>query len=512
MHRAKSQWKQFVKPVATWVLLAFLFSIAYTQSPLFTSNQNQYFLHGLARAGFGNLQNDWLTNTLDPTPLFSLVTEWSYRIFKIPAIFYIIYTIFMGVYLYSLLMIGDAVFKLRRSRLLTLLYLAILIIMHSAVIRLALSRLLGTQWAYVLEAGVAGQRLLGPVFQPSTFGVLLLLSVALFLRQKPLAAILCATLAASFHPTYLLSAGVLTLSYLIVLWIEKTPPKRILGLGAVALLTVTPILIYVYASFGVVRPDISARAQAILVNFRIPHHAIPARWFGADVVFQLGWIATGLYLARRSRLLVITGISALVALVLTLTQIATGSNTLALLFPWRISTYLVPISTALVLGCLLDWTDRRYPQLMQAHRKWLTGIAATGVLLAMIAGIYRSVLDFQRRATAVERPVLEFVSRQVTAQDVYLIPIQMQDFRLATGAAAYIEFKSIPYRDEDVIQWRRRVLLANQFYNRKDCNALKKIQMQGVTHVVIPADRSNFVCTGWQQLYQDEKYLVYRLP
>lgn len=494
------------------MLLAFLFSLAYTQSPLFTSNQNQYFLHGLARAGFGHLQHDWLVNTQDPTPLFSLLVEWVYRIFQLPAVFYLCYVVLMGVYLFSLLLIGDALFNLRRSRLLSLLFLASLIVLHSAALRLALSRTLGVQWAYVLEAGVAGQRLLGLVFQPSTFGVLLLLSIAFFLRQKPLAAILCATVTASFHPTYLLSAAVLSLAYLIVLWKEKTPLMRLAGLGAVALISVAPILIYVYSNFGVAQPDISARAQSVLVTFRIPHHAIPARWFGGDVVFQLGLIATGLYLARRSRLFMVTGISALVTLIFTLIQIATGSNTLALIFPWRISTYLVPISTALVLGCMLDWIDRRYPQLMQERRNWLIGIAAAGVLLAVIAGIYRMVLDFQLKATAAERPMLEFVSGQATNQDVYLIPIQMQDFRLATGAAAYIEFKSIPYRDEDVIQWRRRVLLANQFYNRKDCTALQKIQSQGVTHVVMPVERSGFDCAGWQELYQDAAYLVYRLP
>ena len=240
------------------MLLAFLFSLAYTQSPLFTSNQNQYFLHGLARAGFGHLQHDWLVNTQDPTPLFSLLVEWVYRIFQLPAVFYISYVVLMGVYLFSLLLIGDALFNLRRSRLLSLLFLASLIVLHSAVLRLALSRTLGVQWAYLLEAGVAGQRLLGLVFQPSTFGVLLLLSIALFLRQKPLAAILCATVTASFHPTYLLSAAVLTLAYLIVLWIEKTPLMRLAGLGAVALISVAPILIYVYSNFGVAQPDISA--------------------------------------------------------------------------------------------------------------------------------------------------------------------------------------------------------------------------------------------------------------
>ena len=42
------------------ICLAIAFNLAYTQSPLFTSNQNQYFLHGMALAGYGNLDEDWL--------------------------------------------------------------------------------------------------------------------------------------------------------------------------------------------------------------------------------------------------------------------------------------------------------------------------------------------------------------------------------------------------------------------------------------------------------------------
>src|SRR5207237_9961378 len=48
-----------------------LFAVAYAEAPLYYSNQNQYFLHGLADAGYGSLDQDWLANTHDPTPVFS---------------------------------------------------------------------------------------------------------------------------------------------------------------------------------------------------------------------------------------------------------------------------------------------------------------------------------------------------------------------------------------------------------------------------------------------------------
>ena len=91
-----------------------------------------------------------------------------------------------------------------------------MIVVHAAGLRFAFSRFIGINWAYVLEDGVADQRMLGPVFQPSTFGVLLVLSVFLFLDRKPLFAGLCAALAAIVHPTYLLASGMLTASYMLV--------------------------------------------------------------------------------------------------------------------------------------------------------------------------------------------------------------------------------------------------------------------------------------------------------
>src|SRR5690242_17866429 len=47
-------------PVLAWVVL---FAVAHTQCPLYYSNQNQYFLHGLAAGGLGYLNEDWLANT-----------------------------------------------------------------------------------------------------------------------------------------------------------------------------------------------------------------------------------------------------------------------------------------------------------------------------------------------------------------------------------------------------------------------------------------------------------------
>src|SRR5690606_9094106 len=64
--------------------------------------------------------------------------------------------------------------------------------------------------------GLAYQYLLGDVFQPSSFGLLLLFAVPLAERGRSLLAVAFACAAASVHPTYLPTAALLALG--LVLW------------------------------------------------------------------------------------------------------------------------------------------------------------------------------------------------------------------------------------------------------------------------------------------------------
>src|SRR5262245_38939014 len=75
-------------PATKFGFWALVFSLACGQAPLYYSNQNQYFLRGLAAAGHGSLHDDWLANTRDPTPVFSWLVALTAR-FLPPATFHI---------------------------------------------------------------------------------------------------------------------------------------------------------------------------------------------------------------------------------------------------------------------------------------------------------------------------------------------------------------------------------------------------------------------------------------
>ncbi|MEA3439884.1 MAG: hypothetical protein U9R58_06345, partial [Chloroflexota bacterium] len=352
-----------LRSIIIFLVVTTSFAIAYTQSPLFTSNQNQYFLHGLADAGFGNLSQDWLVNTLDPTPVFSQLVSLTDQFFGPHFIFYFYYALLMGVYLFSLVGIVLNVYELRRTPAAFSVFLALLILVHSAGLRFLLSRTLGVNWAYILEDGLADQRILGPVFQPSTFGVLLILSIYLCLHKHPFLAVLSAVIAATVHPTYLLSAALLTLSFMVAAYFEERKVIKPLLIGGLALLTVSPILYYVLSNFANTHPESTALAREILVNFRIPHHAQIDWWFDATAVIKILFVVAAIYLVRKLKpLFIILMTLTTAAAGLTIAQLILDSDALALIFPWRVSTILVPVSVSIIIGYLVLYISQRFKE------------------------------------------------------------------------------------------------------------------------------------------------------
>ena len=500
---------------ALCTLAVLAFGLAYGQSPLYTSNQNQYFLHGAARAGIGFLSEDWLANTADPTPVFSWIVEWTYRLLP-PAAFYLEYLLLFGVYLAGLWILADALFELRTSRTRALVFLAFIVILHSAALRVVQGRLLGETWEYLWDGGVAGQRLLGTVLQPSSFGVFLLLSVGLFARGRFAWACASAALAASVHPTYLLPAAILVLAYCLIVWRQDRRLRRPLLLGLLALALVTPIVLYVAIILGPTGPDNFAEAQQILVQQRVPHHALLAAWFNATVVVKVALVVLALIVARSTRIGHMLALASAAGFLLTIVQVITGSATLALLFPWRISAVLVPASVGLLCGWIARRaTDDSHPK---DTRRWqIVSIACVAVVSLLAAA---GVIAFQfQRAERDAHPaagVFRFVGEHALSGEVYLIPAGLQEFRLATGAPALVDRKSIPYLDIDVIEWSERMRLAGWFFREHsdevDCTLLDKLpEGYGVTHVVLNEALLNLTCPQLREVYRDSHYAVHAL-
>ncbi len=488
-----------------------LLGVAYGQEPLFTSNQNQYYLHGLAQAGVGFLEQDWLANTRDPTPVFSWIVRLTAQAFDI-RLSYLYFLGLFALYFAGLVGVARQVDRKLSSDRAWLFFLAGLFLTHSAALRVLMSRAMGGEWAYLFDGGVAGQRLMGSVLQPSCFGALLLLATHQFLGDRLYLACALCSVAALIHPTYLLSAAILVLSFSLALQRETKNLRRPILAGALALVMVAPIVLYLIRNFMPTAPD----AQRILVHFRLPAHAVVAEWFDATVLVKVLMILVAIRLARGTRLCPILAIGFVVSVALTVGQMLTASDALALLFPWRMSTVLVPLSTAVLLAHLSGRVDDRLRNRGEGMSSIASRLALSAILVSVIAGLAWSVLQGSQQRAAPERGAMAFVAEQLAFGEVYFIPPKLQDFRLGTGAPIVADFKSIPYQRGEVIAWHDRVRLAQWFFQADaqeiNCRLLEvAADKYGATHVLLGPEQRQAGCPGVVPLYDDGLYAVMAL-
>lgn len=508
-----------LRSVWTFLVWATLFSIAYTQSPLYSSNQNTYFLHGVACADVGYLRQDWLANTRDPTPLFSALVCLTLRWFH-PALFYVYYAILLGIYFSTLYNVAGREIDLQpRAR--RLVFWALFFLIHSAAFRFVLSRTFGAEWTYALEGGLADQRVLGSVLQPSSFGVLLLAAINLALQEKVTLALCILAFAAWFHPTYLLAVVLLFLAITIRKLAEAFQVKTKSDARQTALsflrftlffiLLISPVVFYNLTFIVGVSPQVREQAHKILFQIRIPHHADPAVWFNASSVFQIFLTLSGLYLARQKGLRWLLGIPLLLGALLTFIVLLTHNASLALLYPWRVSVVLIPLSVTILLSRLAGLIPSEAERPKSEVLIWILPSFATALIaITLLVGWVRISLDFQRKRSQPERTLSAFVVNHKQPEDIYLIPVKLQDFRLASGAPIYVDFKSTPYHPLEVIEWYRRYQLANEFYRSPSCEKLEQIGLEGINHLVI-ATAISLDCPTLERIYADNAYQLFRI-
>ena len=495
-----------------------LFCMAYSQAPLYYSNQNQYFLHGFTKAKLGYLEKDWLGNTTDPTPLFSglicLSITWLNE-----NIFYLYFAMLQGVFLSCAWIIyhrknNNKPFEIGHYAL----FSAIFILINSAALRWLSYRLFDQDYPWFLQAGVAGQYILGAMFQPSNFGVFLLLGLSLFMVEKHISATVFTCLAGILHTTYLLGGAFIILGFQLYLVLDGKIKKAIL-IGILALLLVTPSVFYAAGNFQPSSSEGFKEAQEFLVKFRLPHHCLPQLWLDWVACLQILWIMLSLFLLRKQKALTVILVPFLLGALLTILQVVTQSNTLALLFPWRISSVLVPLATMIILSELLAYCNPFISRL-----KPFVPSVVLSIILALL-GIAIPVFKAGFVIKENENGILAHIKTNKTIDDLYLlpvnvpnlasttrgslssdfkpigkkttdtriVPIDMQRFRLYAQAPLYIDFKAIPYKDADVLDWHRRLLLAQNWQKRLLDNKspellLEELRAQKINHIVTNAN------------------------
>jgi hypothetical protein len=331
----------------------------------------------------------------------------------------------------------------------------------------------------------------------------------------------------------LLPAAFLTVGYMTpTLWARDI--RRPFRIGMTALLVALPAVAYVLIVFRPDNPALFTESQRILATVRIPHHAVISRWFDWVTGLQLVWIGLGLFAIRRTTLVVPLLIATGLAFGLSLVQYATNNPTLALLFPWRLSVILVPLSTLI----LASFATKRLIE----NRIAVVGLAFGYVLLVIGGDI---IMSFQMgyAQNDSERHLFESVKRFAKPEDVYLIParipavgtgrgsmsasftppprpkpgsnlipVDLQRFRLITGTPIYVDFKSVPYAPEEVLEWERRLRQVERWYeenNFEKVDKLEALEKSGITNVVLSIDPRKSYLGEAYETFSNKWYLSF---
>ena len=278
-----------------------------------------------------------------------------------------------------------------------------------------------------------------------------------------------------------------------------------------------------------------AEAQCLLAEVRIPHHALVSRWLDPIAGLQIVWILLSIWLVRRTPLGIVMIVATILAAILTAIAAVTNFHLLCLLFPWRISAVFVPLATAIV-ACRVSRCCERLPTVSSIVAHFI-------IASSLAAGVVHPFFSFGYATNDErERNLYGAVNRLGHRGDVYLIPtripplnsgkrgaasttftapprptpssnlipVDLQRFRLMSGRAIFVYFKSVPYADVEVLEWHRRVTLASSWYEKNEWD-LQAIRREGITHVVVPAETLINSSGSWAVEYEDKFFRIYRL-
>lgn len=347
--------------------------------------------------------------------------------------------------------------------------------------------------------GVAGQYLLGGYLQPSEAGVLLVLAFALFAAGRPRAAGAAAGLACVVHPTYVLTGGFLLLGVATALVREGRRREAAAAIG-VWLLAAGPVLAWTAAVF-VPTAGAGDAAAAILARERLPHHALPRVWLDAGCAVAGGIVLLALVLWRRERPLVTAlGVTAAATAMASVAVGVSARPGLTLLFPWRASVVILPVAYALVVAAGTAAAARAAARSARA-RRGLTA-AAVGVTLGAVAVALAGLAPAPRPPAAVVAgradeyrdpafaELVTWVRRTAAPDAVFAVPVSatfaFESFRVRTGQPLFVDWKTHPYREAEVLAWWRRIgearALARALATCDDVGPT--LARLGVTHVV----------------------------
>lgn len=481
-----------------WFILGIALSIVALQRPLFEENQNTKFLHAAAETGYGFLSHDWVAHTIDPLPAFTMLIEALFRLHAIQLV-YLLFPVMLAILLWSLTGIANRLFGIRR---------------HAAAVALFLGLLFVEEKN--MQLGFGTQYLIGHYFQPCVFGVLIILGIERFLAGARMWASVALAVGAAFHPAYMPAALLIQGSFTgLIIYRDKKisrdallPLLLFIGLSA-------PLVIRYKLLFAYTTPQIGHEAMTILSTQRISTHTKVRHWLNYEDYIGMAIIVISMVMVRKSPLFwIMLPLAALIAVTVPLLYFISWPS-LEVLTPWRTSVILLPLAYTILAGTfaasLMGLMERK-----PLARTLLLALGCIGVIAPVVAHIPAQASALLTPQKSPEMEAIRFARSHSTPSELWLIPTRdglFDSFRLESGSPIFINWKSHPYKDREILEWYHRNKEAEAFYqneaNPKGPELLEAMHAKyGITHAVIDRNVPKSLYADMHICWKDERYII----
>ena len=457
-----------------YIFLSFLFVLTIQIFDPFRGNA-AHLIHSIKYFETNKLENDWIANQAHHLPVFVQFNYFLIKFFSSKVI-YFIHGFLLALCALYLFLISKNLFPKLETRNLSIIWFALFTILFHE---------------NSFFSGVAGQSVIDVGYQPASFGILFFIGIYYFLINKYYLCVLFICLGASFHPTYVLHSGFLVLGILTYFILSKNYRNFLKTLILYSIL-ILPITLFIFINFLTMDENLTSLGQEILLK-RIPHHADIRYWLSYKDLFFLVTYIYALHIVRNNKqFFIFFLIFGICPILLSLIQYFYDINSLALAFPWRSSVFITPIASVIILS---SWIEKIKLDINKLK-------IASFSLILIISTFFFIKSHFIKDLNG------EFKKKLILSKEIknnfdsierILIPTNLDYIRMYTGLPIFINWKHHAFRFDQLIEWRQRMDLADEFYSNNNIESqllkLKQIQkIENISHILINKDKLKIEC------------------
>jgi hypothetical protein len=163
---------------------------------------------------------------------------------------------------------------------------------------------------------------------------------------------------------------------------------------------------------------------------------------------------------------------------------------------------------------ILGWATSQLLQKVPQYQKLIFRLSLAIVFVLFTLGAINQIKYLSDTDSTTN--LMEYVKSNKQSGEMYLLSPDteiLRKFRFYTGAPIFVNLKTHPYKDVEVLEWYRRLQLAEDFYRSDEpCSTLDKIIADyPLTHIINRHDENTIRCDALKTVYQDDRYEVIKL-